>query len=531
MPSTDVSDRPPLFSDAVRRRWPLIAAITGFCMLGALAYGQVRHTSYDAETTVIVYPVVGAPFSDQQTGNQLVDLSTEAQLVRSDGVAQLAQQQLAKQGYQNLTAAGLISRVTAVVQTNSQVLQITYSAGAPRRARDGADAFAAAYLQYRETQARQDTDADLKSVADQRAVVERNLTLNQQALANAVPGSKAADLARAQILFDDKTLTDLRAQEADIKKRAVLPGEVLSPATLPSTPHGLSAPILAGFGLLIGLLLGVIAAVARERKVGTIRRAESLPDEPPLLAVVPPVRVAEPVLLSTPEHRSGEAYRLLYLAVDAALPGNPGRGQVIVVSSLTDPAPPVAINLAVAAAAAGRVTTYVDALPRGSAPKLPALGADLTKPGFADAVLRGDDPVAAQSFIAQRLSFLTSGADIARAAESYGGPRTQRVLETLRRAADLVVVAAPSLTEPDGQALANVANATVVVVSIGTATFGQLDTAVTESTRVHAHVLGVVAAHPASGSLPARNRPQRVTPAPAAAGSEQPPEPATWVAT
>src|SRR4051795_2921852 len=137
MPSTDVSDRPPLFSDAVRRRWPLIAAITGFCMLGALAYGQVRHTSYDADTTVIVYPVVGAPFSDQQTGNQLVDLSTEAQLVRSDGVAQLAQQRLESEGYSNLTIPGLIARVTATVETNAQVLRIGYQAGTPRRARDG----------------------------------------------------------------------------------------------------------------------------------------------------------------------------------------------------------------------------------------------------------------------------------------------------------------------------------------------------------------------------------------------------------
>src|SRR3954451_15193875 len=93
--SSDVSRRPPLLSDAVRRRWFLIAGITAFCMLAALAYGQVRHASYDADTTVIVYAVPGAPYSQQQTGNQLVDLSTEAQLVRSDGVARLAQQRLA----------------------------------------------------------------------------------------------------------------------------------------------------------------------------------------------------------------------------------------------------------------------------------------------------------------------------------------------------------------------------------------------------------------------------------------------------
>src|SRR4029079_6050820 len=130
-----------------------------------------------------------------------------------------AQQELAAKGYQKLTIAGLISRVSAVVQTNTQVLGITYSAGAPRRARDGADAFAAAYLKYRETQATQQTEADLKNIADQRKAVQQALARDQIDLGNAAPGSSAADQARARILINDKTLTDLSAQEADIKKR------------------------------------------------------------------------------------------------------------------------------------------------------------------------------------------------------------------------------------------------------------------------------------------------------------------------
>src|SRR5436190_1071292 len=305
--TSDVSRRPPLLSDAVRRRWTLIAGVTAFCILAALAYGQVRHASYDAETTVIVYPVPGAPYSEQQTGNQLVDLSTEAQLVRSDGVARLAQQRLAAEGYDKLTIAGLIARVTATVETNAQVLRIGYQAGAPRRARDGADAYAAAYLSYREALAKSTTQGSLADIATQRQTIQLALTNDQQQLANSAPGSAKAGQYRARILSLDKQLTDLRAQEADIAKRPVLPGEVLSPATLPSAPHGTSGPILAGFGLLAGLLIGVVVAVARERVVGTIRRAESLPAEPPVLAVVPPARVSEPVLLSNPQHRSGEA--------------------------------------------------------------------------------------------------------------------------------------------------------------------------------------------------------------------------------
>jgi Mrp family chromosome partitioning ATPase len=190
----------------------------------------------------------------------------------------------------------------------------------------------------------------------------------------------------------------------------------------------------------------------------------------------------------------------------------------------------VAVNLALAAAAAGRVTTYVDTLPRRSAPSLPALSVNTGTSGFSDAVLTGADPVAARLHVAPGLTVLPAGGNIDRAAESYGGPRTYRVLEALRRASDLIVIATPPLTEPDGQALANVADAVVVVAPIGTATFGQLDAALAEAGRVHAQVLGVVATHPASGPSAARNRPSRHEPE-SVAGDEQESTTATWVPT
>jgi len=104
-PTGDLTRRPPLLADAVDAVGAR-AGTTAFFTIAAMASGQLRHASYDASTTVIVYPVVGAPFAQQETGNQLVDLSTEAQLVRSDDVAKLAQQQLAAKGYTKLTLAG-----------------------------------------------------------------------------------------------------------------------------------------------------------------------------------------------------------------------------------------------------------------------------------------------------------------------------------------------------------------------------------------------------------------------------------------
>jgi len=90
-----------------------------------------------------------------------------------------------------------------------------------------------------------------------------------------------------------------------------------------------------------------------------------------------------------------------------------------------------------------------------------------------------------------------------------------------------VIVAAPPLTDPDGQALASVADAVVIVVPIGSATFDNLGAAVTEAGRVHSRVLGVVATHPASGSAAAS--PPPVKPAEAAGGDERSPAAAGWV--
>ena len=370
--TNDLVRRPPLLADAVRRRWTLVAATTAFFILATLAYGQAKHSSYEANTTVIVYPIAGAPFSQQSTGNQLVDLSTEAQLVRSDAVARLAQVALVKEGYAKLTVGGLIARVSAAVENNAQVLRINYQAGAPRRARDGADAFAAAYLSLPRGAGQRRGDA--------RSREHRRIAGAGGESADAGPAGTRQRVAGfegrqpAQRPDPDRRQVARRPDRAGGgPDQASCPsGEVLSPATFPSSPHGTSPPILGGLGLLAGLVVGTIVAVGRERAVGRIRRPEALPDEPPVLAVVPPVgAVVEPVLLSTPTHRVAEAYRLLNLAVDAALPVSSDRGNIIAVASLTDPAPPVAINLALAAAESGRITTYVDALPRRGAPGCP----------------------------------------------------------------------------------------------------------------------------------------------------------------
>ncbi|MDX6284916.1 MAG: hypothetical protein QOG53_401 [Frankiales bacterium] len=505
----------------------VVAAIIG--LLIGVGYKVLKTTTYDGQTTVLVNPIPGNPFNKQSQNNLLVDMSTEAQVVRSDAVARLALPLLTAQGYDNVTVGGLLGHTRAALETNTQVLRITSSARSATRARDGADAFAKAFLTYRASLAKAKNTSTLVQLRSDRAGALRTLASFSKSLAQEDPASTTASRLQAQIKTINQTLNDLAVSEADLLKRTVVPGVVLSPAALPQAPHGVSKLLMALIGLVLGFGFGFVVAVGLERASGRIRRPDAIPSDLEVLAVVHPAHVAQPVLLTQPDNPTAEAYRMLHLAVDAALPpDSERRSRIVVVASMTDPAPPVAINLALAAAEAGKSTTFVDALPPAAAPRLLGLTAPPGAIGLSEVVLEGRDPISARLHVASRLTYLPSGANVQRAAEAYAGPRMRGIVEGLRRGCDLLVIAVPSLSNPDGQALASLADGVVLVVPLGSATVRQLEEATAEARRVHATLVGVVAAYP--------GRSRRTVPAPPLATThnvvvrdERPPAPATRI--
>jgi capsular polysaccharide biosynthesis protein/Mrp family chromosome partitioning ATPase len=538
VPTYDNDRRPRLLADAFRRRWivVVVAALAG--LLAGIGFKLLKTTTYDGQTSVLIHPIPGNPFHLQSQNNLLIDMSTEAQVVRSDDVARLAVPLLTAKGYTNVTVSGLLARVRAELETNTQVLRITSSARSATRARDGADAFAQAFLAYREARAKSDNQTVLKEIAAERKRDQGILGGFKSSLAQVDPTSTTAARLQAQIKTIDQTLNDLTIREADIIKRKTLPGVVLSPAALPQAPHGTSRSLLAVGGFMLGFILGLVIAIGLERTSGRIRRPDAIPSDLDVLAVVHPSGVAQPVLLTQPDHKTAEAYRLLHLGVEAAIRPETGHqpddrrtvaaARVIVVASLSDPAPPVGINYALAAAEAGLTTTFVDALPPPVAPRLPGLPMQPDATGLSEVVLEGRDPLSARLHIAPRLTYVPAGRSVQRAAEAYAGPRMRGIIDALRRGCDLLVLAVPSLTNPDGQALASLADGVILVVPMGSATGSQLDEAAAEARRVHAKLIGVVAAYP--------GRSRRTVPAPPPTATtnvvvrdERPPAPATRI--
>jgi Mrp family chromosome partitioning ATPase len=146
---------------------------------------------------------------------------------------------------------------------------------------------------------------------------------------------------------------------------------------------------------------------------------------------------------------------------------------------------------------------------------------------LSEVVLEGVDPIGARQHLAPKLTMLGPGRSLDRAVEAYAGPRMRAIVEQLRRSCDLVVIAAPPLANPDGQALASLAQATLVVVPLGIATLDQLEEAAAEARRVHAPVAGVVAVYPGGSAHRGRSTaapPPVLVPQPTI---DRPPAPAT----
>src|SRR4051812_13645858 len=115
------------------RRLPIVALLLVIgAGLGYLASTQ-QPATYTATATVLVQPAAGNPYAPGDRGQNLANLGTEAQLVSSDAVAQLAKTSLRS----NASIAALVEQLSVNNPPNSQVIEVGYSDITPVAARNG----------------------------------------------------------------------------------------------------------------------------------------------------------------------------------------------------------------------------------------------------------------------------------------------------------------------------------------------------------------------------------------------------------
>jgi capsular polysaccharide biosynthesis protein len=251
------------YASLARRRWAWIvaAALAGLAL--ALAYLATAQQTYVSMAKVQVMSTSSTGDAVGARTNDEINLDTEAQLVTSQPVATRAGEMLGS----TMTPVALARRVSISVPPNTTVMAISFSAPAAEEAREGAEAFARAYLESRQESAQAVLQADVERL--ERLVEQTQEDIQDASVRiNKLQGpSEASDrvfmIARRSTLSTQ--LATYNAQLAPLVDTEVLAGEVIVDAQLPTSPVDPDPMVLLPAGLMAGLVLGLGLAAWRER--------------------------------------------------------------------------------------------------------------------------------------------------------------------------------------------------------------------------------------------------------------------------
>lgn len=224
------------------RRWKVVASAVLLACLGAALLWLLTPSAYSATASVDVTPdpASNIPLS-------AVTGVTERDVVLSRSVADRAAQTL-RPGQPGISAQQIRSRLSVAAPRQSRVLTISYEARSAAAAAAGANAVAEAYLSFRADQSRQRLvvrEADIRTHLNRALAQINDLPLSQG----------------VQRQFAQGEVSRLRGQLNYVEGTAVDTGRIVDHAEVPSAAGGPPARAFLVGAVLVGLLLGVPAAV------------------------------------------------------------------------------------------------------------------------------------------------------------------------------------------------------------------------------------------------------------------------------
>jgi succinoglycan biosynthesis transport protein ExoP len=280
-----------------------------------------------------------------------------------------------------------------------------------------------------------------------------------------IPGRTIAEIRlrrNAQLKEQTYTALQQRFDQSRLAAEATVPDvRILDPAIVPQRPVKNTAPRLLLMGLVLGLGLGLVAAIVLDRVDPRVRYPEQVSRDLglPILGAVPHLRAKEPAEVI-------EALRGLRLNVTHEY----GAGPIVV--TVTSPEPGdgksfLSANLALAFAEGGHRTLIVDGDVRRGV--LHRRFKANRQPGLVD-FLRGEatPEQIVQATPHARLSLIGCGTRTERAPEVLGSPAMHELFRDLRERYDVVLVDSPPLTAGvDPFVLATETGAMLVVLRTG----------------------------------------------------------------
>jgi capsular polysaccharide biosynthesis protein/Mrp family chromosome partitioning ATPase len=510
---------------AIRRRWLAIALAIA---LGALAGGLLRsgaEPSYEATAKVLLEqqrPVDVLLGVDQPPTDPTRDLSTGVRLIVLEPVVDRVRRRLGVPG----STQALLARVSAKLDGNTNIVDITARDEDPRQAARIADAFANEFRQLR---------AESAGVNVTEAV-----EAGRRQLRRLGPGADQTPVGR-ELVRDIRRLEILAAfQTGGV--------QIVRRATVPAAPSGMSVTEAEVLGGLLGALLAMGLAVVLARADRRLHAEEDVERGlgVEVLAVIPRAALFRRAgrrragrRRAGAVHEAGREDAFATLAARVAFGKLEARPQVVLVSSVGEGegTTEVVLGLVSALGGLGRCALAIDADLRaaalteaaGAEPRA-GLGALLTGERRPEAL---EDEVVELPVLGSPASrqdgsawLLPAGRAAVASQALLAGPQMAAVIEEARLRADIVVIAGGPLAERGhAMSLAHAVDSVLLVVRRGRTRQAAARRALHSLQAIEARVLGAAltgAPRSRGDRRAARRRREPAAAAAAAADAESP---------
>ncbi|KRC48867.1 hypothetical protein ASE19_18285 [Nocardioides sp. Root79] len=453
---------------SARARLALGALVVALGALAGTAWASYAGREHVATATILLHPLEGNAYSPGGRGDDLVNLETEAQVLRSDAVARAVLRRLGSSG----TPARLLASVSVVVPPNTQLLEISVRAGDDATAAERASAFGDVYLAFRKSRTESSIFGRTSRLEELVGVREgeRKAALGRlERLSSTAPERRLLEQQVQEIVVQ---IGSLRAQLATAQAIGLDPGQVVTPghvvAAGPTSDPRTMALVGGGAALLAGLAVAVVRSGRRTVTLVGDAAAVAECGLLPLGAVAPPVGADDAVIARA---------RSVVLAV------GPDRPLVVTVAPVTAGVPTTFDALVGAFANARYEVVAIDLA------RLP------DRVALAELVLQRasvSDVLVQVGEFRSHLRPLDDLSDDAGFADLVASAQMRHCLEDLAKRADLVLVGAPPLRSPVGRALLAASRAVVVEAQTSVVTRPDLTELVEEAARLDGTIAGVV---------------------------------------
>lgn len=244
---------------ALRRRARVIL-VCGLLGVGSAAgYLWAVPQVATATTTVSLNIITNDPFNLSRSASGLIDLEGEAQIADSYAVAEQVVEVLGPE----FTTAELRESVSASGLSDTSILRISATGATESQAREVADAVATQYLDFRSGQAQSRIDRSVETSQARLEALREQLAAVNARLSSATTLADSAAVAQAE---SDRSLItaeidSVLEQVASIQGIDTTAGSVLNPAARNPITWAPPRTLILATGLLVGLGLGVVAAM------------------------------------------------------------------------------------------------------------------------------------------------------------------------------------------------------------------------------------------------------------------------------